>query len=138
MLLLSIKVGAEKILSCQLAGTTWEEVNPKMTTIQLDTLSFSSTTLIKKSYFPRIDMTVEKQFDYYISDSVPECFDSTLVGTETRGDYLITYCKKPIGMSYCEIQSLDLNTGDLYLFFEMRPGVIGGRDITAHYKLIKW
>ena len=137
MFLLSIKVAAEVISSSLLAGTTWEEVDLQKKIIHRDTISFSSSTLIKRSFFPRIDMTVEKQFDYYLSDNVPECFDSTLVGTETRGNYLVTYCKKPRGMSYCEIRSLDLNTGDLYLYFEMRPGVIGGRDITTHYKFIK-
>ena len=90
-----------------------------------------------QSYWPLVDITIKKQFDYYLTDYEPENFDSTQVGTETRGDYLVTYCKQPKGISWYEILSCDLDTGDMYLLHRMRPGVIGGRDVTIHYKLIK-
>ena len=129
---------AETISSSQLAGTIWEDVDSKKTeTKRSDTITFSAETLTSQSYWPLVDITIKKQFDYYLTDYKPEHFDSTKVGSETSGYYLVTYCKQPKGISWYEILSCDLDTGDMYLLHRMRPGVIGGRDVTIHYKLIR-
>lgn len=130
---------AETISSSQLAGTIWEDVDSKKTeTERSDTITFSAETLTSQSYWPLVDITIRKQFDYYLTDYEPEHFDSTKVGTETRGYYLVTYCRQPKGMSCYEILSCDLDTGDMYLSYRMNPGVIGGsgREVVIHYKLI--
>ena len=136
-LVVCLKLSAQGILSSQLVGTTWmedipENYMPKHTC----KISFDSTIIRYEAYFPKIDMSLNKQLDFYLTDIVPETFDSTLVGTETRGCYLVMSNRKIKGMSYTEILSLDLDSGDLYLLHRTRPGVIGGRDITTHYKLI--
>jgi len=131
---------AETISSSQLAGTIWEDVDSKKTeTERSDTITFSAETLTSQSYWPLVDITIRKQFDYYLTDYEPEHFDSTQVGSETSGYYLVTYCKQPKGMSCYEILSCDLDTGDMYLSYRMNPGVIGGsgREVVIHYKLIK-
>ena len=150
---------AETISSSQLAGTIWEDVDSKKTeTKRSDTITFKTSetvisegilspcllysffaTLTSQSYWPLVDITIKKQFDYYLTDYKPEHFDSTKVGTETRGYYLVTYCRQPKGMSCYEILSCDLDTGDMYLSYRMNPGVIGGsgREVVIHYKLIK-
>lgn len=128
---------AETISSSQLAGTIWEDVDSeKPETDRINTISFDAETLTSQSYWPLVDITTKKQFDYYLTDYEPEHFDSTQVGSETSGYYLVTYCKQPKGISWYEILSCDLDTGDMYLLHRMRPGVIGGRDVTIHYKLI--
>ena len=115
-LVVCLKLSAQGILSSQLVGTTWmedipENYMPKHTC----KISFDSTIIRYEAYFPKIDMSLNKQLDFYLTDIVPETFDSTLVGTETRGCYLVMSNRKIKGMSYTEILSLDLDSGDLYL-----------------------
>ena len=138
IILFSLEVDAETISSNQLVGTMWEDVDSeKPETDRINTISFDAETLTSQSYWPLVDITTKKQFDYYLTDYEPEHFDSTQVGSETSGYYLVTYCKQPKGISWYEILSCDLDTGDMYLLHRMRPGVIGGRDVTIHYKLIR-
>lgn len=137
VLVVSLKLSAQEISSSQLVGTKWENVDSKKSGTQREnSISFGSTTIDSESYYPKIDMSIKKHFYYYLSDYIPESFDSTLVGKETKGIYLITFEKKLKGMGYAEIYSLDLEKGEFYLLHRTRPGVIGGRDITTHYKLI--
>ena len=72
---------------------------------------------------------------YYISNIVPNAFDSSLVGKEMSGIYIIKYNDATHYMEYCEIK--ELTEDSLVLFYKKQPNNVGGADMTFTYKRVK-
>lgn len=121
----------------QLKGTKWKELSPADDDEE-STWEFTDSRIRQKSYCKKDNYQFDFTSPFYISNTKPTKFDKTLVGKNSKGDYLVTCIGRNLErLDWYTIMACDLKTGDMYLFREREEDEIGGRDVTIHLKLIK-
>jgi hypothetical protein len=118
--------------SDQLIGTTWVPVIQPP--VCIDTISYTRTKKIMKSYFPKTDRTVVSYNNYYLSDTIPSAFDHSQVNKTSFGNYMIFYNPYMDVMTFHGIIKLDIADGTLIL---ERYNSLKGCFEPVEYKLVK-
>lgn len=127
--LLATTCNAQFFSTKNLIGTKWE-----CTDGDIEYYEFTNDSIIESIYFPYNGWAgCSKPF--YLSDVKNESFDSTKIGTETSGRYLLTYNKKTKCTEYCEITKLTPDT--LELFYEAKENHIGAANMYFTYRRVK-
>ena len=120
------------VTNSQLSGTTWTIDGDGK--VGEDTVTFYADHELNIAYYSLVDITTRFETPYYLSDSIPEIFDHSKVGTSTSGCYLVKYNTKLNAMTVVEIKKFDLNNGEMVLYSPYIRDAF--RDGTIRYKLI--
>lgn len=113
-----------------LIGTKWE-----CTDGDIEYYEFTNDSIIESIYFPYTNRWAGCSKAYYLSNNKKESFDSTKVGVETYGKFLLCLNRVTNETEYCEITKLTSDT--LVLFYEAQNGYIGAANMYFTYKRVK-
>ena len=127
------------IMTCNAQGVSLHDLENKTWQEEDNGITFTyeftkdSVFILRNNTITGKTINVSKPF--YLSDVKNESFDSTKVGTETSGRYLLTYNKKTKCTEYCEITKLTPDT--LELFYEAKENHIGAANMYFTYRRVK-
>lgn len=85
--LLSMVCHAQKIATSELNGTKWKEISPTYDYC----MTFTMDTRTTSTKFYKTGKEFNCPLKYYISSSIPETFDSSQIGKNRKGSYIIQY-----------------------------------------------
>ena len=88
--LLSMVCHAQKIATSELNGTKWKEISPTYDYCERG-MTFTMDTRTTSTKFYKTGKEFNCPLKYYISSSIPETFDSTRIGKNRRGTYIIQF-----------------------------------------------
>lgn len=88
--LLSMVCHAQKIATSELNGTKWKLVSPVSDYCERG-MSFTMTTRTTTAKFKKNKKEFQFPLKYYLSSSIPEIFDSSQIGKNRKGSYIIQY-----------------------------------------------
>lgn len=90
--LLSMVCHAQKIATSELNGTKWKLVSPVSDYCERG-MSFTTTTRTTTTKFKKNKKEFQFPLKYYLSSSIPKTFDSSQIGKNRKGSYIIqTVC----------------------------------------------
>ena len=114
-----------------LIGTKWMNEKDGSTYVY----EFTGDSILLSLYDIYSADTLRFAKSYYLTNTKKDSFDSTKVGTETFGKFLLMYNKKMKCKEYCEI--IELSSDSLILFFEAEEGYIGAANMYFTYRRVK-
>ena len=88
--LLSMACHAQKVVTSELNGTRWRLVSPVCDYCERE-MSFTMDTRITTEKYKRLNKAFKLPLKYYISPSIPKTFDSSQIGKNRKGNYIIQY-----------------------------------------------
>ena len=88
--LLSMVCHAQKIATSELNGTKWKEISPNYDYCERG-MTFTMDTRTTSTKFYKTGKEFNCPLKYYISSSIPETFDSSQIGKNRKGSYIIQY-----------------------------------------------
>ena len=88
--LLSMACHAQKVVTSELNGTRWRLVSPVCDYCERE-MSFIMDTRITTEKYKRLNKAFKLPLKYYISPSIPKTFDSSQIGKNRKGNYIIQY-----------------------------------------------
>lgn len=88
--LLSMVCHAQKIATSKLNGTKWKEISPTYDYCERG-MTFTMDTRTTSTKFYKTGKEFNCPLKYYISSSIPETFDSSQIGKNRKGSYIIQY-----------------------------------------------
>ena len=88
--LLSMTCHAQKVSIAELSGTKWKLVSPVSDYCERG-MSFTMTTRTTTAKFKKNKKEFQFPLKYYLSSSIPETFDSSQIGKNRKGSYIIQY-----------------------------------------------
>ena len=88
--LLSMVCHAQKIATSELNGTKWKEISPTYDHCERG-MTFTMDTRTTSTKFYKTGKEFNCPLKYYISSSIPETFDSSQIGKNRKGSYIIQY-----------------------------------------------
>lgn len=88
--LLSMVCHAQKIATSELNGTKWKEISPTYDYCERG-MTFTMDTRTTSTKFYKTGKEFNCPLKYYISSSIPETFDSSQIGKNRKGRYIIQY-----------------------------------------------
>lgn len=88
--LLSMVCHAQKIATSELNGTKWKEISPTYDYCERG-MTFTMDTRTTSIKFYKTGKEFNCPLKYYISSSIPETFDSSQIGKNRKGSYIIQY-----------------------------------------------
>ena len=88
--LLSMVCHAQKIATSELNGTKWKEISPTYDYCERG-MSFTTTTRTTTAKFKKNKKEFQFALKYYLSSSIPKTFDSSQIGKNRKGSYIIQY-----------------------------------------------
>ena len=88
--LLSMVCHAQKIATSELNGTKWKEISPTYDYCERG-MTFTMDTRTTSTKFYKTGKEFNCPLKYYISSSIPETFDSSHIGKNRKGSYIIQY-----------------------------------------------
>ena len=88
--LLSMMCHAQKIATSELNGTKWKEISPTYDYCERG-MTFTMDTRTTSTKFYKTGKEFNCPLKYYISSSIPETFDSSQIGKNRKGSYIIQY-----------------------------------------------
>ena len=88
--LLSMVCHAQKIATSELNGTKWKEISPTYDYCERG-MTFTMDTRTTSTKFYKTGKEFNCPLKYYISSSIPETFDSSQIGKNRKGCYIIQY-----------------------------------------------
>lgn len=88
--LLSMVCHAQKIATSELNGTKWKEISPTYDYCERG-MTFTMDTRTTSTKFYKTGKEFNCSLKYYISSSIPETFDSSQIGKNRKGSYIIQY-----------------------------------------------
>ena len=88
--LLSMTCHAQKVSIAELSGTKWKLVSPVSDYCERG-MSFTTTTRTTTAKFKKNKKEFQFPLKYYLSSSIPETFDSSQIGKNRKGSYIIQY-----------------------------------------------
>ena len=88
--LLSMVCHAQKIATSELNGTKWKEISPPYDYCERG-MTFTMDTRTTSTKFYKTGKEFNCPLKYYISSSIPETFDSSQIGKNRKGSYIIQY-----------------------------------------------
>ena len=88
--LLSMVCHAQKIATSELNGTKWKEISPTYDYCERG-MTFTMDTRTTSTKFYKTGKEFNCPLKYYISSSIPETFDSSQIGKNRKGSYIILY-----------------------------------------------
>ena len=88
--LLSMVCHAQKITTSELNGTKWKEISPTYDYCERG-MTFTMDTRTTSTKFYKTGKEFNCPLKYYISSSIPETFDSSQIGKNRKGSYIIQY-----------------------------------------------
>ena len=88
--LLSMVCHAQKIATSELNGTKWKLVSPVSDYCERG-MSFTTTTRTTTTKFKKNKKEFLFPLKYYLSSSIPKTFDSSQIGKNRKGSYIIQY-----------------------------------------------
>ena len=88
--LLSMVCHAQKIATSELNGTKWKEISPTYDYCERG-MTFTMDTRTTSTKFYKTGKEFNCPLKYYISSSIPETFDSSQIGKNRKGNYIIQY-----------------------------------------------
>ncbi len=88
--LLSMVCHAQKIATSELNGTKWKEISPTYDYCERG-MTFTMDTRTTSTKFYKTGKEFNCPLKYYISSSIPETFDSSQIGKNRKGSYIIQY-----------------------------------------------
>lgn len=118
----------------QLKNTSWK------VTGGLDDINMIYSFSDKEIYWYSIsgsNKTLEYTYLYYLTDIVPQSYDSTLVGKSSNGCYIVKYNPKMDEFIYYIIKSYDLTTGRMTLLPRSTEPLIGGMASEIRFTLVE-
>ena len=81
---------AQKIATSELNGTKWKLVSPVSDYCERGmSFTMDSRTTIEK--YKRLNKAFKLPLKYYLSSSIPKKFDSSQIGKNRKGNYIIQY-----------------------------------------------
>ena len=86
--LLSMGCHAQKIATSELNGTKWKEISPTYDYCERG-MTFTMDTRTTSTKFYKTGKEFNCPLKYYISSSIPETFDSSQIGKNRKGSYII-------------------------------------------------
>ena len=116
-----------------LVGTQWHRVSPSHTDVTKD-LAFTNDKVVSSVFFRTYKDTIYNRQPFYLSDTVPATFDTTLVAHADSGQYLILYNKKARAMESYRI--MQLSQSRMQLFYHAKPSILEGTDNTVVYEAV--
>lgn len=81
--------------------------------------------------------TLEYTYLYYLTDNVPQSYDSTLVGKSSSGCYIVKYNPQMDEFIYYIIKSYDITKGTMTLLPRSTEPLIGGMASEIRFKLFE-
>ena len=88
--LLSMGCHAQNIATSELNGTKWKLVSPVSDYCERGmSFTMDSRTTIEK--YKRLNKAFKLPLKYYLSSSIPKKFDSSQIGKNRKGNYIIQY-----------------------------------------------
>ena len=81
---------AQKIATSELNGTKWKEISPTYDYCERG-MTFTMDTRTTSTKFYKTGKEFNCSLKYYISSSIPETFDSSQIGKNRKGSYIIQY-----------------------------------------------
>ena len=88
--LLSMVCHAQKIATSELNGTKWKEISPTYDYCERG-MTFTMDTRTTSTKFYKTGKEFNCPLKYYLSSSIPETFDSSQIGKNRKGSYIIQY-----------------------------------------------
>ena len=88
--LLSMGCHAQNIATSELNGTKWKLVSPVSDYCERG-MSFTMTTRTTTTKFKKNKKEFLFPLKYYLSSSIPKTFDSSQIGKNRKGSYIIQY-----------------------------------------------
>ena len=88
--LLSMVCHAQKIATSELNGTKWKKISPTYDYCERG-MTFTMDTRTTSTKFYKTGKEFNCPLKYYISSSIPETFDSSQIGKNRKGSYIIQY-----------------------------------------------
>ena len=88
--LLSMVCHAQNIATSELNGTKWKEISPTYDYCERG-MTFTMDTRTTSTKFYKTGKEFNCSLKYYISSSIPETFDSSQIGKNRKGSYIIQY-----------------------------------------------
>ena len=88
--LLSMACHAQKVVTSELNGTRWKLVSPVYDYCERG-MSFTMDTRTTTVKFKRNNKEFKFPLKYYLSPSIPKTFDSSQIGKNRKGNYIIQY-----------------------------------------------
>lgn len=88
--LLSMTCHAQKVSIAELSGTKWKLVSPVSDYCERG-MSFTTTTRTTTTKFKKNKKEFQFPLKYYLSSSIPKTFDSSQIGKNRKGSYIIQY-----------------------------------------------
>lgn len=135
-LISSLSVNAQTTVTLsKLKNTSWNiERNGKIDTE--DTYSFCNEKML---WYSSIGNSKDLKFTYkyYLTSTLPTKYDSSLVGKNTKGCYIVRYNPVMDEFIYYIIKSFDLSKGTMVLLPRSIEEPIGGMAKEIKYKLVK-
>ena len=86
--LLSMGCHAQKVTTSELNGTKWSLVSPVCDYCERG-MSFTMDTRITTEKYKRLNKAFKLPLKYYLSPSIPQTFDSSQIGKNRKGCYII-------------------------------------------------
>ena len=131
LVIFAVACKAQIFSSNTLIGTKWESEKDGATYAY----EFTRDSILLSLYDIYTADTLRFAKSYYLTNNKNESFDSTKVGIETFGKFLLMYNKKMKCKEYCEIKESSSDT--LVLFFEEEDGYVGAANIYFTYRRVK-
>ena len=88
--LLSMVCHAQKIATSELNGTKWKEISPTYDYCERG-MTFTMDTRTTSTKFYKTGKEFNCPLKYYLSSSIPKTFDSSQIGKNRKGSYIIQY-----------------------------------------------
>jgi hypothetical protein len=132
----SLSVNAQMTVTLsKLKNTSWNiERNGKIDAE--DIYSFGSDKILWYSVTEN-SKDLRFTYNYYLTTTLPKKYDSSLVGKNTKGCYIVRYNPVMDEFIYYIIKTFDLSTGTMVLLPRSWEEPIGGMAKEIKYKLVK-
>ena len=116
----------------QLNGTKWELVEPQVGGI---TIEFSLNTVTRTTKYS--DETIKKQLYYYISDSIPNKFDTSHIGNSEEGSTIVIRGTEE-NSKFIGYKIVKYDKDSLHIFYQAPHNTMfGGDELNLIYRRIK-
>ena len=122
-LLMCIPIVGQSFSVSQLKDIVWLRTSPN--TGEVFKMKFTDTELQITETFDHNGETWVFKYPYYMSDVRTDDFDSTMVGKDTKGEFILRLSNGKVHI----VRILGVSKDSLTVVFELRKGFIGGDTI---------
>ncbi|MBP5315029.1 MAG: leucine-rich repeat domain-containing protein [Muribaculaceae bacterium] len=118
------------VRNSDLNGCVWYPLSPVEYGVS-ELVSFDSTLYATQYRYEMLQKYGQSTFPYYVSDEVPTGFDSTKIGNNNVGKYIVFYNNKLDEFDYYSV--VKYVDDSLRLFHKVKPDRVGGLDFELVY-----